>query len=90
MNGELTALVSMVSGACRVVEAWNEQRAAGRAVSPGGEVAAAVDRRGELVSLQLRPGTTRQVAYEVLESLINATIAEATRRAFCAPLAQVS
>jgi hypothetical protein len=30
------------------------------------------------------------VPSEVLESLINATIAEATRRAFSAPLAQVS
>ncbi|WP_255783531.1 YbaB/EbfC family nucleoid-associated protein [Mycobacteroides abscessus] len=90
MNGELTALVCMVREACSAVVAWNEQRAAGRAVSPGGEVTAAVDKHGGLVSLQLRPGTTRQIHYEVLESLINATIAEATRRAFSATLTQVS
>lgn len=90
MDGGLTALISMVSDACRTVTAWNEQRTAGHAVSPGGEVAAAVDKHGGLVSLQLRPGTTEQVHYEVLESLINETIAEATRRAFSAELAQVS
>lgn len=90
MNGELRALVSMVSGACHVVVAWNERRAAGRAVSPGGEVSAAVDKHGGLVSLQLKPGTSSQVHYAVLESLINATIAEATRKAFSTELTQVS
>ncbi|MDO3056757.1 hypothetical protein P5V98_23265 [Mycobacteroides abscessus subsp. massiliense] len=80
----------MVRDACNTVVAWNDQRAAGRAVSPSGEVAAAVDKHGGLVSLQLRPGTTEQVHYEVLESLINATIAEATRRAFSAEPAKAS
>lgn len=90
MTGELDALVSAVESAWRSLAAEHERRASGRAVSPGGEVAVSVDACGDLVSLRLKPGTVSEIPYQSLASLINETIAEATRRALPLELARVS
>ncbi len=93
MNDEAKVLVALADHLRRAmtdIEKLVDQRAVVRIESLDGSVSVAVDAHGHLVWLRVAPGTTRRLPWEVLETVINETLATAAKAALAVEIARVS